>query len=55
MTTQALGMFPVAGGLPLKHDGKLIGAVGVGGARPMNGVPFDEICAQAGIDAVFKK
>ena len=54
-TTQALGMFPVSGGLPLKQDGQLIGAVGVGGAKPQNGVSFDEICAQAGIDATFKK
>jgi glc operon protein GlcG len=55
IATQALGMFPVAGGLPLIHDGQLIGAVGAGGARPQDGVAVDEVCAQAGIDAVFKK
>jgi glc operon protein GlcG len=53
-TTQALGMFPVAGGLPLKHNGQLIGAVGAGGARAQNGVSVDEVCAQAGIDAALK-
>jgi glc operon protein GlcG len=50
-----LGLFPGAGGLPLMKDGKQIGAVGVGGARPENGKVFDSICGQAGIDAVFKK
>ncbi len=54
-TTQAIGLFPVDGGLPLIKGGKLIGSVGAGGGRPENGVSVDMICAQAGIDSVFKK
>ena len=54
-STEALGLFPIAGGLPLMHDGKVIGAVGAGGGRPENGVSVDQLCAQAGIDAAFKK
>jgi glc operon protein GlcG len=55
LTTQTIGLFPVAGGIPLMKGGKLIGAVGGGGGRPENGQSVDQICAQAGIDAVFKK
>lgn len=54
-TTEKIGLFPVAGGIPLMKDGKLIGAVGAGGGRPENGQSVDQLCAQAGIDAVFKK
>ena len=54
-TTEKIGLFPVAGGIPLMKDGKLIGSVGAGGGRPENGQSVDQICAQAGIDAVFKK
>src|SRR6185437_1331931 len=53
--TEKIGLFPVAGGIPLKKNGQLIGAVGAGGGRPENGQSVDQICAQAGIDAVFKK
>jgi len=55
LTTARIGLFPVDGGIPLMKDGKLIGAVGGGGGRPENGKSVDQICAQAGIDAVFKK
>ena len=55
LTTEKIGLFPVAGGIPLMKDGKLIGAVGAGGGRPENGQSVDQLCAQAGIDAVFKK
>ena len=55
LTTEKIGLFPVAGGIPLLKDGKLIGAVGAGGGRPENGQSVDQICAQAGIDSVFKK
>ena len=55
LTTAKIGLFPVAGGIPLMKDGKMIGAVGAGGGRPENGQSVDQICAQAGIDAVFKK
>ena len=55
VTTAKIGLFPVAGGIPLMKDGKLIGAVGAGGGRPENGQSVDQLCAQAGIDAVFKK
>ena len=53
--TEKIGLFPVAGGIPLMKDGKLIGSVGAGGGRPENGQSVDQICAQAGVDAVFKK
>ena len=53
--TEKIGLFPVAGGIPLKKGDMLIGAVGAGGGRPENGQSVDQICAQAGIDAVFKK
>jgi glc operon protein GlcG len=55
LTTARIGLFPVAGGIPLLKDGKVIGSVGAGGGRPENGQSVDQICAQAGIDAVFKK
>jgi uncharacterized protein GlcG (DUF336 family) len=55
LTTEKIGLFPVAGGIPLKKGDQLIGAVGAGGGRPENGQSVDQICAQAGIDAVFKK
>ncbi len=55
LTTDKIGLFPVAGGIPLMKGGKLIGAVGAGGGKPENGQSVDQICAQAGIDAVFKK
>ena len=54
-TTEAIGLFPVAGGIPLVKGGQQIGAVGAGGGRPENGQSVDQICAQAGIDSVFKK
>ena len=53
--TEKIGLFPVAGGIPLKKNGQIIGAVGAGGGRPENGQSVDQLCAQAGIDAVFKK
>ena len=53
--TEKIGLFPVAGGIPLMKDGKLIGSVGAGGGRPENGRSVDQLCAQAAIDAVFKK
>ncbi|MDR0780314.1 MAG: heme-binding protein [Pseudomonadales bacterium] len=55
LSTNKLGLFPIAGGIPLLKDGKVIGAVGAGGGRPENGKSVDQICAQAGIDAVFKQ
>ena len=55
VVTQKIGLFPVAGGIPLMKNGKVIGSVGAGGGRPENGQSVDQICAQAGIDAVFKK
>ena len=55
LTTARIGLFPVDGGIPLIKNGKVIGSVGGGGGRPENGKSVDQICAQAGIDAVFKK
>ena len=52
---EALGYFPVAGGIPVIRNGHVIGAVGAGGIPPVNGQSMDQVCAQAGIDAVFKK
>jgi uncharacterized protein GlcG (DUF336 family) len=40
--------FPQPGALPILIDGEMIGAMGVSGAD-------GEKCAQAAIDAVFKK
>jgi glc operon protein GlcG len=45
-----LGLFPMKGGLPLLADGKVAGAIGVGGAESAQ----DEECAQAGVDALSK-
>ncbi len=52
-----LNGYSSAGGLPILVDGEVVGAVGVGGMAPnqAEGVFPDEQCAQAGIDAVFKK
>ncbi len=55
LTTGKIGLFPVDGGIPLIKNGKVIGSVGGGGGRPENGKSVDQICAQAGIDATFKK
>ncbi len=43
------GLVMSAGGLPLEVGGSLIGAIGVSGAPSGE---TDEVCAQAGIDAV---
>lgn len=43
------GLVMSAGGLPLQVGGSLVGAIGVSGAPSGE---TDEICAQAGIDAV---
>lgn len=50
-----LGAFPAPGGVPIRVDGAVIGAVGVGGIIPdvaNNNYP-DDTCAKAGIDAAF--
>lgn len=44
----AFELTPTQGGLPLVKDGKIIAAIGVGGAAPAN----DEKFAQAGLDAL---
>lgn len=42
----------LAGGLPIiTHDGQHIGAIGISGATP----ELDEICAQAGLDAITEE
>ena len=52
-----LGGYPSPDGLPIVVDGAVIGAIGVGGMVPdaAHNIWPDEQCAQAGIDAVFKK
>lgn len=42
---------PREGGLPILHDGKVIGAIGVSGAKGSE----DAQVAQAGVDALIKK
>lgn len=44
-----INSFPVMGGIPIVHEGAVIGAVGVGGGRSVH----DAACAQAGIDALL--
>ena len=55
LTTAKIGLFAVAGGIPLIKNGQIIGAVGAGGGRPENGQSVDQLCAQHAIDEVFKK
>jgi glc operon protein GlcG len=43
--------FPVQGGLPIKVDGRTIGAIAASGAKS----EIDEAIVQAGIDARFRK
>ena len=43
--------FPAQGGLPIKVDGQLVGAIAASGAKS----EVDEAIAQAGIDALLKK
>ncbi len=52
-----LGGYSSAGGLPIFLEGEVVGSIGVGGMAPdaARGIFPDEQCAQAGIDAVFKK
>ena len=45
------GLMPIAGGLPIIVDGKIIGGVGVSGVTPEQ----DEQAAQAGLDALLLK
>ncbi|MEY4880497.1 MAG: hypothetical protein RJB62_1966 [Pseudomonadota bacterium] len=44
--------FMAAGGLPVIIDGQVAGAIGVGGTRAEGG---DDMCAQAGIDAIMNQ
>jgi len=43
--------FPAQGGLPIKVDGQIVGAIAASGAKS----EVDEAIAQAGIDALLKK
>jgi glc operon protein GlcG len=45
-----LRLFPMKGGLPLLAEGRVAGAIGVGGAESVQ----DEQCAQAGVDTLLK-
>ena len=42
------GMLPIEGGVPLIHDGEIVGAIGVSGVKS----PEDGQIAQAGADAL---
>lgn len=46
------GVLLMEGGVPIRANGRLIGAVGVSGAP---GGELDEACASAGVDAVFDR
>lgn len=48
-----LNTYPVPGGFPIVSDGQVIGAIGVGGIPPVNGVSQDVLCAQAALDEAF--
>ena len=45
------GVIPVEGGIPIVHDGKIVGAIGVSGVKPSE----DGQVAQAGIAATKPK
>jgi glc operon protein GlcG len=45
------GALPVEGGIPLIEKGRIVGAIGVSGARPEQ----DGVCVKAGIDALSGK
>lgn len=47
---KAPGVIPIEGGLPIIHEGKVIGAIGVSGVKATE----DGQVAQAGIDALKK-
>lgn len=49
-----INAFPAPGGLPIVIDGQVVGAVGVAGMipDPARSEHPDELCAQAGLDAV---
>ena len=49
--TQGIAIWTVQGGLPILRDGKLIGAIGVGGSTSAQ----DEQFAQAGIDTLQRR
>jgi glc operon protein GlcG len=42
------GALPIEGGVPLVEDGRIVGAIGVSGARPEQ----DGVCVKAAIDAL---
>ena len=42
------GALPIEGGVPLIEDGRIVGAIGVSGARPEQ----DGACVKAAIDAL---
>jgi uncharacterized protein GlcG (DUF336 family) len=44
------GMLPIAGGLPVKYDGRTLGAIGVSGSPPAS----DEAVAAAGLAALAR-
>lgn len=48
---KAPGVLPIEGGIPIVHDSKVIGAIGVSGVKANE----DGIVAQAGLDALKAK
>lgn len=49
-----IGLITLSGGIPILHEGEIIGGIGVGGApgEDADGKEYDDICAEAGIAAI---
>lgn len=52
-----IGLITLSGGIPILHDGVVIGGIGIAGSpgEDENGKEFDDICAEAGIAAIAEK
>ena len=49
-----IGLITLSGGIPITHDGDVIGGIGIAGApgEDAQGRDYDDICAEAGIAAI---
>lgn len=52
-----IGLITLSGGVPIFYDGVVIGGIGIAGSpgEDENGKEFDDICAEAGIDAIAER
>ena len=50
----AIGMTTLSGGLPILHEGDVIGGIGIAGApgEDESGRDYDDLCAEAGLAAI---